>query len=687
MKLTHLFPKVFLLFVLLSFMLQSYAQQVVSLRKVTTTQKHIDNLFAKGKIPPFSFVYDGENSDSFIRNWKFSKKKMACDKVDVLKYEIVYTEPNGVMELRCDVTGYTDYEAVEWVLHFTNRSSEKSPNIKNVSASDIQFVTKAEDNFTIYTARGSNGTRQDFAPVIVKAEIDSTYSFSPKHGRSSDTDGFPFFNIATDEGRGVMLSIGWTGTWFADFSLNEGKLRSMSGMKNTDLFLYPGESIRTPLVSFMFWSGMDRIDGQNKFRQFILTHHTRKINDKNAEAPLCGGFEWGDPAPCNEYTCLTEDMAIAMAKRYKQFGIIPDVFWLDAGWYNGSGGPNFEGKNWYNTVGDWRVDEERFPDGFKNLSRVIHGLGAKFMVWFEPERVYKNTYFDKEFPQWIISLPNSENRLFDLGNREACDYLCKYIGDFMEENGIDYYRQDFNFGPDRYWNVKDQKEGRKGISEIRHIEGLYRFWDYLIARFPEIQIDNCASGGRRIDLETTSRSLPLWRTDYNYGEPNGYQNQTYNLSMFIPLNGTGLYKTDPYHWRSSISSAMALNWENTSRGVGHIKDMQKIVAKFKTIKQYYLEDFYPLCGNGNLTGDDCCIAYQLNKKNDNSGYVFAFRRGAEAAEKMVVKLRGLLPDAIYKVTNEDTNSVMSYSGEELMEGVEIAFDKAPSSVLLFYKVE
>ena len=81
------------------------------------------------------------------------------------------------------------------------------------------------------------------------------------------------------------------------------------------------------------------------------------------------------------------------------------------------------------------------------------------------------------------------------------------------------------------------------MSEIRHIEGLYRFWDYLLARFPNMVIDNCASGGRRLDLETTSRSIPLWRTDYNYGEPNGYQNHTHSLNMFLPLNGTGTYTT------------------------------------------------------------------------------------------------------------------------------------------------
>ena len=680
------FVKFIVLSFILSFSINCYANREITLKKEATTQRWIEKIFAKGEKPPFSFIYDNKHSDEFIHKWKYSKKRIPNEKTNVLKYEIVYTEPNNNIEIKCDITGYTDYEAVEWVLHFTNMSNNNSKNIKNINTSDIVFTSESENKFTIYTARGSNGSRHDFAPIVIETVQDTIYSFSPKNGRSSDTSAFPFFNIKTSCNRGVMLSVGWTGTWFTTFSFDDGKLQSKAGMRNTDLFLLPQESIRTPLISLMFYNGENRIEGQNKFRQFILSHHTRKINGKNAEAPLCGGFEWGDPAPCNEYCCLTEDMAIAMAKRYNQFGIMPDVFWLDAGWYAGAGGPNFEGKNWYNTVGNWSIDKNRFPNGFKKLSETIHNMNAKFMVWFEPERVYKDSYLYKQYPQWILTSKSSDNAIFDLGNKEACDFMCKYIGDFIEENGIDYYRQDFNWGLDGYWNEKDKKEDRKGISEIRHIEGLYRFWDYLLKRFPNMQIDNCASGGRRIDLETTSRSLPLWRTDYHFGEPNGYQNQTYNLSMFIPLNGTGLYSTDPYHWRSSFSSATVINWENTARN-GNIKEMQNVIAKFRVIKQYFLEDYYPLCGDGDLTGDEHCIAYQLNKRSDNSGYLFAFRRGAKAADKLQVKLNGLNPETIYKITDDDTGKSFTKSGKELMEKFEITFDKVPDSALFFYKAE
>ena len=71
------------------------------------------------------------------------------------------------------------------------------------------------------------------------------------------------------------------------------------------------------------------------------------------------------------------------------------------------------------------------------------------MVWFEPERVIRGTQWAVEHPDWMLDIPEHNNDtylLFDLGNPEACHWMSKYIGDMLEENSIDYYRQDFNMG-------------------------------------------------------------------------------------------------------------------------------------------------------------------------------------------------------------------------------------------------
>ena len=135
--------------------------------------------------------------------------------------------------------------------------------------------------------------------------------------------------------------------------------------------------------------------------------------------------------------------------------------------------------------------------------------------------------------------------------------------------------------------------------------------------------DNCASGGRRLDLETTTRSAPLWRTDYSYGEPDGYQCHTYGLNFYLPLHGTGAWGVDKYTCRSSLSSAVTFNWKITEAGVS-IYDMRDRQAEFEELRPYFLEDYYPLSGIDNTTAENTWLAYQLYRKSDNSGYIVAF---------------------------------------------------------------
>lgn len=305
------------------------------------------------------------------------------------------------------------------------------------------------------------------------------------------------------------------------------------------------------------------------------------------------------------------------------------------------------------------------------------------MVWFEPERAIVNSWLAKTHPEWMLSSSDKNPvQLFDLGNAEACAWLSKYIGDLLEQNGIDYYRQDFNMGISPYWEANDEP-GRTGMKEIRHVEGLYKFWDYLLDRFPRLMIDNCAAGGRRLDLETMSRSAPLWRTDYRYGEVNGYQCHTYGLNFFLPLHGTGIYGTDDYNFRSSLSSTMVINWEITSIR-GSIPDMQRVIAEYKELRPYFYEDYYPLTGLGDLTGDDVWLAYQLNKPSDGTGIVVAFRRKDNPQDSTVVKLRGLDPQQVYSVQNGNDGKIAEKTGKELADGLTLEIGEAPGSLLLKY---
>ena len=648
--------------------------------------------FVKGVLPPFSFDYGGKPSRQFIRNWRYTATQVKADDANEQRYLYTYTEPTGGLKVECEVKTFADFNAVEWVLRFHNMGKANSQEIANVKACDVTLAYKGEKTFNLHYAEGSHAAKSDFSPQLKQLTSGEHFYMRPEGGRSSQML-MPFFNIEAPTARqGVMVAIGWTGTWYADTrQLDAHRINLATGIERLKTYLYPQEQIRTSSIALLFWKGENRFVGHNRFRRFLLAHHSRKINGQTATYPVSTGFNYGDPSPCNEYTCLTTDYALAMMRRYKQFKIMPENFWLDAGWYKHSADVEHH-KNWANTVGNWAIDSLRFPAGFRPIADEAHRLGTKFMLWFEPERVMKGSAWAVQHPQWMLDARGSSNQedwtkdgehdsfLFNLGNPEACRWMSRYIGDFIEQNGIDYYRQDFNIEPEGFWYAND-KPGRQGICEIHYIEGLYAFWDYLLQRFPHLLIDNCASGGRRLDLETTSRSAPLWRTDYHYGEPVGYQCHTYGLNLYLPLHATGTLETDRFTFRSSLGAAIIYNWKITDARQS-VYEMRRCQQEFEALRPYFLEDYYPLSGNADITSEAIWLAYQLLRPTDNTGYVVAFRRKDNPSPTYTVQLQGLNPQMLYTLTNVDTGERVSRTGSQLSAGHVLTLDQPRSSLIL-----
>jgi alpha-galactosidase len=662
-----------------------YGKPALNTSSGESAQQWIERHFSKGVIPPFSFEYGGKNSASFILNWKYRSETIPSKELNEEEKLFHYTDPESGLSVSCLVTLFKDFEAIEWVLKFTNTAEKNSALIEKVAALNQVFTANGNTNFILHHAKGSNAERNDFQPIDETLQTGKNVYMTPAGGRSSDRSAFPFFNLEMPGNQGVMVAIGWTGKWYADILQRDNEsVLLQAGMEKLRLLLHPKEEIRTPKICLLFWRGADRMTGHNQFRQFILAHHSRKINGCFAEYPLSGSFDYGDPAPCGEYNCLTEKFAIALVERYKQFGILPELFWLDAGWYTGCGWDKVKGE-WWQNVGNWTVDKERFPNGLRPVADAVHGVGAKFMVWFEPERVRPGTLIDKEHPEWLTKLKGRDDYLFDLGNPEARLWLTDYVSALIKKEGIDNYRQDFNFDPMPYWESADQP-GRIGIAEIRHIEGLYAYWDSLLVRFPKLLIDNCASGGRRIDLETTSRSAPLWRTDYQYGEPNGYQAHTFGLNFYLPIHGTAIYKTDSYTFRSGLGATAVMNWEVTGRESEPIPSIQKRIRDYVGLRPYFYGDYYPLTASRGTTLDTAWLAYQLNRVDKKDGIVLAFRRKDCNEASIRISLHGLDPKAKYELVYEDYAIRILKSGQELMEGFEISIPQVSGSLLLKYSI-
>ena len=673
--------KILTILLLTVFYFQVFPQSIVPANHV---KQWMGQQFAKGVVPPFSFVYGGKKSDSFIRSWQYHAEKMVSTEPNKEEYVYCYSDKTTGLLVKCTVTCFNDFSAVEWALNFSNTSGKNTPLIEKVAVADCAFVAGNDGTFILHHAKGSDAQRDDFQPLDESMQVGNRIYVTPSRGRSSEGAALPFFNIETPGGEGIMVAVGWTGKWYADVMQTDAKSVTLkSGMEKMQLSLLPKEEIRTPKICLLFWKGKDRMIGHNQFRQFILAHHSRKINGRFAEYPLAAGLRFGDDYPCGEFECTTEEYLISIAKRYKQFNIVPEVFWLDAGWYEGCGWNKEYGWWWYH-VGNWTPAKERFPNGLRPVADAIHEAGAKFLVWFEPERVRPKTMIDREHPEWLLKTNGRDDYLFDLGNRDARIWLTDYITAFLKKEGIDYYRQDFNMDPYPYWTANDQP-GRIGMSEIRHIEGLYAFWDSLLVRFPNLLIDNCASGGRRLDLETTSRSSPLWRTDYNYGEPNGMQCHTYSLNFYLPIHGTSISIANDFEFRSGLNAAAVGNCWLVGRGHETIEISRKYMQEYKSLRPYFYGDYYPLTSTRNYTSNAVWLAYQLNRPQQKDGIIIAFRRADNQEISIRIVPSGLEKDAVYELYYEDYKIRTRQTGSELMNGFDITIPFRPASLLIKYK--
>ena len=655
-------------------------------RRLPNVETWIKTTFARGKVPPFSFIYDGQPSASFIKTWRYEAILNRTDNPDVVSYTFTYTQPTDGLRVRCEVKGYVSFGSIDWVLHVENNGRADSKPLRALQAIDLGLRYGKSGQFVMNYVEGSQITKDDFQPRQLILPAGKPMVMSPEGGRSSQGKYTPFFCITSPQGGGVMLSIGWTGNWQASVCAQSGNEVSLkAGQKRFDLYLHPSEQIRTPRVNIMFWEGADYLAGTNQFRRLVLAHNSRRIDGKVAQYPFSTGFNYHEPQPMQEYSCLTQQYAIAMVNRNYRFDIRPDVFWLDAGWHQDAGDYQ-HGRNWANTTGNWTVDSARFGGTLRPIANAIHRHGAKFMVWFEPERVVVGTQWAVEHNKWMLRKPQgSDWLLFNLADPKACEWLCQYYGKMIEDNGIDYYRQDCNIEPEPYWEAADEPN-RAGITEIRYIEGLYRFWDYLLQRFPHLLIDNCASGGRRIDWETTGRSAPLWQSDYyHYYATEGLQTQNYGLNLFLPFHGTGVATNDAYAARSSYSSAMICHWKLTTKQT-NLEVVHHSINEYLSVKPYYTADYYPLTGVDSTTAANRWLAYQLNRTSDGTGVILAFRRPESTDSTVTVHLRGLDNNLQYELKNADTGSKTVLSGRDLANGLQLKLSQPRSSLLLRYNV-
>lgn len=628
---------------------------------------------SKPETLPFSWKMDGTDSGQVLVGWEQTREEHVFETTRS-RHTIHLKDPISGLAVSCDTIVYMDFPAVEWVLRIANDGQNDSPLLTDVRPADFVLPIGQTPEPVLHYADGSQATPADFRPRELDLEPGASHTFTPEGGRSSDGV-MPYFHVTSTGQEGVILAVGWTGQWSATFARDdEDGLRFRAGMEHTRLRLHPGESIRTPSILMLCYQG-DRVRGQNLWRQFMLRHVTPARGAKPQPIPIAAsGATIG-------FNNVSEENQLRAIRSIAEKRLPVNTWWIDAGWSVG-GFP--EG------MGTWEPDPARFPSGLSPVSDAVHDAGLQFLLWFEPERVMPRSWLRRNRPEWLLApaaLPEplayqARWRLLNLGNPEARDWAIDTISHYVDASKVDVYRQDFNMHPVYYWR-SNEPEDRQGMREIRYVEGLYHFLDTLRQRHPELLIDNCASGGRRLDFEMMRRSVPLWRSDFCW-DPLGAQCIGYALSHWLPVHGLGAVSTDRYDFRSGLGACATFAFDYYSPDAAFWPELADRIAEFARVQDCYLGDFYPLTPY-NL-GEDCWLAWQYDRPDSGRGIVQAFRRPESTENNLRTVFYGLEEDASYEVRNVDEESPVVLSGRELaIQGISITLNEPRSSAMYVYQ--
>ncbi|MDP4276329.1 MAG: alpha-galactosidase, partial [Bacteroidota bacterium] len=469
--------------------------------------------------------------------------------------------------------------------------------------------------------------------------------------------------------------------------LENGRLHLTACIPGLQIRLQPGEEISGPRMLIGGYHGA-LAEGSNRLRKLIRLHYTPKL-DAKPFAPVATYDHWWDV-----WTNFDEPLLRKLADAAAEIG--QEYFLLDAGWYSGITNPDDFGTG----LGNWDdVDSVKFPQGLQPFSNYLTTKGLHFGLWFEPERVAGGSWLARQHPDWVIWLASGPGKeapdhtgqygLLNYGLPAVQEWVEKLFDRYISKFDVRYIRYDFNLDPLSYWDSADT-DGRRGIAQIRHIEGFYKVIDWVRTHHPKTILEGCASGGRRIDLETARRFHTFWISDQT-SEPDIVRWHLHGLNYFLPGNYQYVCFARPKPELEPESSFQ--DFLGGAFGVGGRIDQwtpetkartEKHVDVFKKLRRFLMEDYYPLT----LQSKDLKSweAWQFHDPHTQEGFVQAFRLKSEDSSFYVCP-RGLQSDAYYRFVDVYSGESLELEGTAAMErGLAFHLAKDESKVFTYQKI-
>ena len=497
---------------------------------------------------------------------------------------------------------------------------------------------------TFDSKQGSSGSRCN--PFVMAAEAAVTERTGEVYG----------FNLV------------YSGDHYSTFETSAyGKTRFVSGInpENFSLRLEPGESLEAPEAVLSFSA-----DGYNGLSQnmhhFVKKHIVRGVWRDKERPILLNSWEAA-------YFDIDESKLMKLAKVGRDCGI--ELFVMDDGWF----GERSDDKR---SLGDWTENKKKLPHGVAGLSEKINKLGMKFGIWVEPEMVNVDSDLYRNHPEFVMEVPGKPHsegrnqRVLDLSNPAVVEYLYGEMKRVFSSGKIDYVKWDMNRVFSEVFS-QSLPSDRQGEVSHRYMLGLYSLLKRLMADFPHILFEGCASGGNRFDLGMLCYFPQIWASDntdamcrldiekgYSYGYP---MNTVSSHVSGVPNHQT--LRVTPIETRFNVAALGVLGYESNLADFTK-EDLEAIKRQVETYKLWrrtlQFGDFYRgeasstlqgivpagLTGFYTGSGSDNNVSFTVVAPEKDKAVGVTVRRMAVPNSTMLrFKADGLLADEQYRFTN------------------------------------
>lgn len=624
---------------------------------------------------PFSFEYGGKQYRGFSSEHFSLKQARTKTHAGKETREMTYGFLDG-LEVTLVLTHYFTHGVTEWTVWFQNTGCRSSALLE-APQTQLHFRGKYP------VLKGILGDHvNQYSPYSIDLNGNEV-CFSSDTGRATHIN-FPYFNLEYGDG-GVMLAIGWAGTWTARFSANDGDVTyTASAVNGFKTCLKPGEKIRTALFVMAPYTCRSEHYATNFWRSWFLEHNLPKADASGSAlqpfSTCCLASDTGLPNSDGSISERHTTWKPSLDKMISE-DVKVDFRWFDAGWYVRPDGGSEE-TDWWGSVGTWELDPVKWPGKtFLESTEYARSQGMKTLVWFEPERVTDPENLERNFgynARWAIRMPGEKTISNNIGDPDCLAWTTGRICDMLRQNKVELYREDNNCNAARLWAYLDSLEGpdRRGISESKFIAGHYQMWDDIIACTLSYGgcgfVDSCASGGGRNDLESLRRGVPLLRSDSDRTTTALRLSMTASFNRWVPFCGantkekahelalTGI--SDPYVWRASYLPSLNVDSQFVQDPDQDFGNLRFGLREWTQVAPYLLKEFYPLTPWHKEKDTSDFTAFCYYDPEAEKGVLLAFRQENCPRERLSFRLPFAGEGRRYSFRDADTSAVFVSDG-------------------------